>query len=138
MDGGAGWNLDIGGYVDFENGGNATTAYGIPSYYVDFVLRSMMNEWSGVTNNTNFSTKTSTIGTTGVSVTTPGNVNYTNIRMYSSNGNLGPDGTVFDDTQINTITAGTLQQNWVFYSTRDVTTDGSKVKKASQIYKSFP
>jgi len=97
-----------------------------------------MNEWSGVTNNTNFSTKTSTIGTTGVSVTTPGNVNYTNIRMYSSNGNLGPDGTVFDDTQINTITAGTLQQNWVFYSTKDVTTDGSKVKKASLIYKSFP
>ena len=136
--GGAGWNLDIGGYVDFETGGNVATAYGIPSNYVDFVLRSMMNEWSGVTNDSNFLTKTSTIGTTGVSVATPGNVNYTNIRMYSSNGNPGPDGTVFDDNLINTITAGTLQQNWVFYGTRDVTTDGSKVKKSSQIYKLFP
>jgi Ca2+-binding RTX toxin-like protein len=136
--GGSGWNLDIGGYVNFLDGG-ASTAYGIPSQYVDFVLGSMMNQWSGVSNDGGFTTASNLLQTTGVSVQTPGNTtSYSNIRLYSDSTPGGPYGTVFNDTQVNSINPGTLTQNWIFYSSSDVVSDGSKVKKSSLIYKSFP
>jgi len=136
--GGSGWNLDIGGYVNFLDGG-ASTAYGIPSQYVDFVLGSMMNQWSGVSNDGGFTTASNLLQTTGVSVQTPGNTtSYSNIRLYSDSTLGGPYGTVFNDTQVNSINPGTLTQNWIFYSSSDVVSDGSKVKKSSLIYKSFP
>ena len=136
--GGAGWNLDIGGYVNFLDGG-ANIAYGIPSQYVDFVLGSMMNQWSGVTDDASFTSASNLLQTTGVSVQTPGNTtSYSNIRLYSDATTGGPYGTVFNDTQVNSINPGTLQQNWIFYSGSDVVSDGSKVKKSSFIFKSFP
>lgn len=139
--GGAGWNMNIGGYVDFLAGGNSTSAYGIPSQYVDFVLRNLMSQsnWGGVNDATTFNNAANLCETTGVNFYVPGTATqFTSIRLYSGSGTNGPDGTVFDDSQQNSINPGTsLQQAWLFYTSRD-TYDGSKVRRASRIFKSFP
>ena len=133
--------MDIGGYVDFQGGGNATTAYGIPSQYVDFVLRNLMaqSNWGNVADLTSFNNAANLCESTGVNFYVPGtSTQFSNIRLYSGSGNSGPDGTVFDDSQQNSINPGsTALQAWLFYTSRD-TYDGSKVRRASKIWKSFP
>ena len=140
--GGAGWNMDIGGYVDFQGGGNATTAYGVPSQYVDFVLRNLMaqSNWGNVSNSATFDTAANLCESTGVNFYVPGTASqFTNIRLFSGSGSSGPDGTVFNDSMQNSINPGSsLGQAWLFYVQGQDTFDGSKVRRASKIWKSFP
>jgi len=138
--GSTGDNIDIGGYVNFDQGGT-TSAYGVPTVYKPFVLRSMMNAWStGNQSDVVFNTNALTLETSGVSVQVPGNTtSYTGIRLFTATSVTDPvRGTVFDDGAADTLDMQNSAYNWIFIPPiGDLIINGTP-KKVTYIYKLIP
>lgn len=137
--GGTGSNIDIGGYLNFDTGGTSAGAYGIPSQYADFVLRSMMDTWVSAIDDATFTSAANTLESTGVSVQVPGNTtSYSNIRLFAANATSSPDpGTVFDDGQGDTIDMSSSTLNWIFIPQFGDVLIGTP-KRVTYVYKLIP
>jgi Ca2+-binding RTX toxin-like protein len=132
VSGGTGYNVVIGGYVDFNlgGGGSSNTSYGISVSNWDYVLRSMMDQLSGVVDGTTADSTYALMENTGVSVSIPGVSGSKNVQLIASTtGNTTLRGTVFDDGNNDRLTIGGNNQGWLFYSTSDIKTDLTKARR---------
>jgi Ca2+-binding RTX toxin-like protein len=137
--GAQGDNLSISGYVNFDTGGT-TSAYGIPSQYKPFVLRSMMNQWAtGNQTDAQFDNTANSLSTTGVQVLVPGNTTYNNIALFTANSTSDPiKGTVFDDGSADTLDLQFSSYNWIFIPTAGEIVVNGTPRKVTYIYKLIP
>jgi hypothetical protein len=137
--GAQGDNLSISGYVNFDTGGT-TSAYGIPSQYKPFVLRSMMNQWAtGNQTDAQFDNTANSLSTTGVQVLVPGNTTYNNIALFTANSTSDPiKGTVFDDGSADTLDMQFSSYNWIFIPTAGEIVVNGTPRKVTYIYKLIP